>query len=83
MKSRFHLLDVVLAAAIAVIFAVPAAHADSMDEVVVAHRGSENVEICRRYIACLSVRGAKPCRHPGCRFSLDEGWFGWRPRWAP
>jgi len=40
-KSRFHLLDVVLAAAIAVIFAVPAAHADSMDEVVVAHRGAK------------------------------------------
>jgi hypothetical protein len=34
-------LDVVLAAAIALIVVVPAAHADSMDEVVVAHRGAK------------------------------------------
>jgi glycerophosphoryl diester phosphodiesterase len=40
-KSRFRVLDVVLAAAIALIVVVPAAHADSMDEVVVAHRGAK------------------------------------------
>ena len=39
-KSRFPVIDVVLAAAIAMIVVVPAAHADSMDEVVVAHRGA-------------------------------------------
>ena len=41
MKSRFRVLDVVLAAAIALIVVVPAVHADSMDEVVVAHRGAK------------------------------------------
>ena len=41
MKSRFCVLAVVLAAAIALIVVVPAAHADSMDEVVVAHRGAK------------------------------------------
>ena len=41
MKSRFRVLDFVLAAAIALIVVVPAAHADSMDEVVVAHRGAK------------------------------------------
>ena len=41
MKSRFRVLDVVLAAAIAVIVVVPTAHADSMNEVVVAHRGAK------------------------------------------
>jgi glycerophosphoryl diester phosphodiesterase len=40
-KSRFRVLDVVLAAAIALIVVVPAAHADSMDEIVVAHRGAK------------------------------------------
>jgi glycerophosphoryl diester phosphodiesterase len=40
-KSRFRVLDVVLAAAIAVIVVVPTAHADSMNEVVVAHRGAK------------------------------------------
>jgi len=40
-KRRFRVLDVVLAAAIALIVVVPAAHADSMDEVVVAHRGAK------------------------------------------
>ena len=41
MKSRFCVLAVVLAAAIALIVVVPAAHADSMDEIVVAHRGAK------------------------------------------
>ena len=40
-KSRFRVLDVVLAAAIALIVVVPTAHADSMNEVVVAHRGAK------------------------------------------
>jgi glycerophosphoryl diester phosphodiesterase len=40
-KSHFRVLDVVLAAAIALIVVVPAAHADSMNEVVVAHRGAK------------------------------------------
>jgi glycerophosphoryl diester phosphodiesterase len=40
-KSRFRVLDVVLAAAIALIVVAPAAHADSMDVVVVAHRGAK------------------------------------------
>jgi glycerophosphoryl diester phosphodiesterase len=40
-KSRFRVLNVVVAAAIALIVVVPAAHADSMDEVVVAHRGAK------------------------------------------
>jgi glycerophosphoryl diester phosphodiesterase len=40
-KSRFGVLNVVVAAAIALIVVVPAAHADSMDEVVVAHRGAK------------------------------------------
>jgi glycerophosphoryl diester phosphodiesterase len=39
-KSRLRVLEVVLAAAIALIVVVPAAHADSTDEVVVAHRGA-------------------------------------------
>jgi glycerophosphoryl diester phosphodiesterase len=40
-KSHFRVLDVVLAAAIALIVVMPAAHADSMNEVVVAHRGAK------------------------------------------
>jgi glycerophosphoryl diester phosphodiesterase len=39
-KSRFHVLAVVLAAAIALLLAMPAAHADSRNVVVVAHRGA-------------------------------------------
>lgn len=41
MKSRFRVLHVLLAAAIALIVVVPAAHADSGDELVVAHRGAK------------------------------------------
>jgi len=40
-KSRFHVIAVVLAAAIALVLAVPPAHADPMNVVVVAHRGAE------------------------------------------
>jgi glycerophosphoryl diester phosphodiesterase len=40
-KSHFRVLNVVVAAAFALIVVVPAAHADSMDEVVVAHRGAK------------------------------------------
>ena len=41
MKSRIRVLNVVVAAAFALIVVVPAAHADSMDEIVVAHRGAK------------------------------------------
>ena len=41
MKSRIRVLNVVVAAAFALIVVVSAAHADSMDEIVVAHRGAK------------------------------------------
>jgi glycerophosphoryl diester phosphodiesterase len=40
-KSRIRVLNVVVAAAFALIVVVSVAHADSMDEIVVAHRGAK------------------------------------------
>ena len=69
MKSRFRVLDVVLAAAIALIVVVPAAHADSMNEVVVAHRGAKMSKYAEGTL-------------PAYRFAVQTVPTSWMPMFA-